>query len=77
VSNHDAAEVIAIAAAAHLKRQDIVDAYLPELLRNERYRRKGFLAQLGARITDPQLLKAIADGLVLAGVPEAAINNPF
>lgn len=76
-ANKDLPVVLALAAAGEAKRQDIIDQFLGQLMSNPGYRSAGILPKLGLRITDPALLQRIAEGLVLAGVPQKALSHAF
>ena len=76
-ASRDLPVVLAVAAAGESKRQDIIDQFFKPLMSNAGYRSAGILPKLGLRITDPSLLQHIADGLVLAGVPQGALSQPF
>lgn len=76
-ANKDLPVVLALAAAGEAKRQDIIDQFLGQLMDNTGYRSAGILPKLGLRITDPALLQHIAEGLILAGVPQKALSHAF
>ena len=76
-ANRDVGAALAVAAGAMAGRQDVVEQYLRTVLASERFKHGGILTRLAMRITDPELLGAIGDGLTLAGVPQADMHGPF
>jgi hypothetical protein len=68
---------IALAAAPYVGRNDLIDRYRPALLGNPHLQSVGILPRLGMTIKPLVLLQKLRDGLVLAGVPPAAIDGPF
>lgn len=52
-------------------------ATLQQVLQTASFRAQGILPRLEQKITDPQLVETISQGLVAAGVPETALRQPF
>lgn len=73
----DIGELIGLAAAGASGDRQQAEARLATLMANERLRRNGVGARLAAIVTDPALLKILKDGLLSAGVSQAAIDGPF
>jgi tetratricopeptide (TPR) repeat protein len=71
------APIFAVAAGARAHRGDLVNRFTGHLLADPVYRRSGIIAPLALRLHDTQLLHDIADGLSLAGVPQASIWGSF
>jgi hypothetical protein len=71
------APILAVAAGARAHRADLINRFMEHLLADPVYRRSGIIAPLALRLHDTQLLHDIADGLSLAGVPQASIWGSF
>ena len=54
-----------------------VNRYLPQVLELPAFRAEGVLPRLRQRISDEALLERIRSGLVTAGMPEKALEEPF
>jgi tetratricopeptide (TPR) repeat protein len=68
---------IALAAAPIVGRLDLVDRYRPLVMDNPYFQESGILPRLQQLYNVPVVLERIREGLVLAGVPPAAIDKPF
>lgn len=71
------AQVLALAAAGGTGDPALIAPRRSAVLVNERLRRSGIGTRMSALITDPALLKTINDGLLAAGVSQAAIDRAF
>jgi tetratricopeptide (TPR) repeat protein len=69
--------VIAVAAAPIIGRNDIIDRYKPQIVNNPAFQRDGVLPRIGLMIKPQILLDRVREGLVLAGIPPAALEGPF
>lgn len=68
---------LALAAAQVEGNSAAVDRLLPQLRELPALRESGILPRLRLRITNTELLDRIADGLLAAGMPRAALEQPF
>lgn len=68
---------IALAAAPIVGRLDLIDRYRPLVMGNPHFQQRGILPRLQQLYNVPVVLDRISEGLVLAGIPPAAINGPF
>ncbi len=69
--------IISLIAAKRVGNEAVVADCLAKVMGNERFRLTGIMPRLGHRISDQSLLKLIRDGLLLAGVPAAALEKAF
>jgi hypothetical protein len=69
--------VVALAAAPHAGRQDLVDRYRPMVMGNPHYQVGGILPRLAMRMRTDAVFERLREGLVLAGVPPHALDSPF
>jgi TolB-like protein len=69
--------VLAVVAASEAGNAGVVSRYLPQVLEVVAFRASGILPQLRKRIGDAVLLNRISVGLTTAGVPQAALDQPF
>jgi tetratricopeptide (TPR) repeat protein len=69
--------VIAVAAAPIIGRNDIIDRYKPQILDNAAFQQGGVLPRIGLMMKPQILLDRVREGLVLAGIPPAALDGPF
>jgi Tfp pilus assembly protein PilF len=69
--------VLALVAAQNAGRADLVAQHLPQVLALSAFRQRGILSRLRETISNPPLLEMIATGLVAAGVPPTALEQPF
>ncbi|MFD2646917.1 tetratricopeptide repeat protein [Devosia albogilva] len=69
--------IIAILAGRGVGSSTAVDRYLPQVLEWPAFRAEGVLPRLRQRISDETLLEQIRSGLLAAGVPAAALEEPF
>jgi Tfp pilus assembly protein PilF len=76
-ADHELGPVLAVVGANHDGDGDMVNRYLPQVLDYQPFRKAGILVQLRRRLTDPDLLSQIGEGLKHAGVPEKALEGPF
>ncbi len=56
---------------------EVINRYLPQVLDMPAFRSNGILARLRTSIIDPNLLDIIGQGLLAAGVPQNALEQPF
>ena len=68
---------IALAAAPVIGRNDLIDRYRPMILANPRFQATGILPWLDGFDLPPQLVDRLREGLILAGIPPAALTAPF
>lgn len=68
---------IALAAAPVVGRLDLIDRYRPLVMANPHFQDRGIMPRLEQLYNVPVVLDRIREGLVLAGVPPAAIDGPF
>jgi len=68
---------IAVAAAPVIGRNDLIDRYRPMILSNPRFEAAGIMARFQRLYRVPALLDRIREGLILAGIPPAALDGPF
>lgn len=68
---------IVVAAAPVIGRNDLIDRYRPMILSNPHFQAGGIMTRLMQYYRMPVLLDRIREGLVLAGIPPAALNGPF
>jgi len=76
-ADHELGPVLAVVGGNHGGDGDMVNRYLPQVLDYQPFRKAGILVQLRRRLTDPDLLGQIGEGLKHAGVPEKALEGPF
>jgi tetratricopeptide (TPR) repeat protein len=69
--------VVALAAAPHAARQDLIDRYRPMVMSNPHYQVAGILPRLAMRIRADIVFEHLREGLILAGVPPRALDGPF
>jgi tetratricopeptide (TPR) repeat protein len=69
--------VVALAAAPHAGRQDLIDRYRPMVMGNPHYQVGGILPRLAMRMRTDSVFDQLRSGLVLAGIPPAALDGPF
>ena len=69
--------VVALAAAPRAGRQDLIDRYRPLVMSNPHYQAAGILPRLAMRMRTDAVFQRLRVGLLLAGVPPAAIDGPF
>jgi tetratricopeptide (TPR) repeat protein len=69
--------VTALAAAPIVGRNDLIDRYRPIVLNNPHFQSVGILPRLSILIKPQILLDRLKTGLILAGVPPAAVVGPF
>jgi tetratricopeptide (TPR) repeat protein len=69
--------VIAVAAAPVIGRNDLIDRYRPMILSNPQFQAAGVMTRLRQLYRVPALLDRIREGLILAGIPPAALDGPF
>jgi hypothetical protein len=69
--------VLAVTAASEAGNAAVVNRYLPQVLEVVAFRASGILPRLRKRIGDALLLNQIGVALTTAGVPKAALTNPF
>lgn len=69
--------VLAVVAASEAGNAGVVSRYLPQVLEVAAFRASGILPQLRKRIGDARLLNQIGAALAMAGVPKAALEQPF
>ena len=69
--------VTALAAAPIVGRNDLIDRYRPIVLNNSHFQSVGILPRLSILIKPQILLDRLKAGLILAGVPPAAVAGPF
>lgn len=68
---------IALAAAPVVGRLDLIDRYRPMVMANAHFQERGIVPRLQQLYNMPVVLDRIREGLVLAGVPPAALDRPF
>lgn len=76
-ADHELGPVLAVVGANHGGDGDMVNRYLPQVLDYQPFRKAGIMVQLRRRLTDPDLLTQIGEGLKHAGVPEKALEGSF
>jgi tetratricopeptide (TPR) repeat protein len=69
--------VLAVVAASAAGNAGVVNRYLPQVLEVAAFRASGILPQLRKRVGDAALLNQIGVALTTAGVPKAALEQPF
>ncbi|HVY50563.1 MAG TPA: hypothetical protein VHA07_03285 [Devosia sp.] len=69
--------LVAVAAAPAIGRSDIVDRYRPQILGNPAFQRVGILPRASLMVKPQILIDRLREGLVLAGIPPAALDGPF
>jgi Tfp pilus assembly protein PilF/TolB-like protein len=69
--------VLALVAAQNAGRAELVAQHLPQLVELPAFRQRGILPRLRETISNPPLLEMIATGIVAAGVPPTALEQPF
>lgn len=77
VSAGDLGPILELAAAGARRNEAQIDALMPRLMADEGMRRTGMTVTLAAAMGDRSLLKAIRDGLLMAGVPASALDRPY
>jgi hypothetical protein len=68
---------IALAAAPAVGRLDLIDRYRPLVMGNPHFQDKGILPRLMELYHVPAVFDRVREGLILAGVPPAAVDGPF
>jgi tetratricopeptide (TPR) repeat protein len=68
---------VALAAAPIVGRTDIIDRYRPQMLANGYFQSGGILPRLAMMMKPQILMGRMREGLVLAGIPPAALAAPF
>jgi hypothetical protein len=75
--DNELGHIISLIAAKRVGDEAVVADCLAKVMGNERFRLTGIMPRLSHRISDQSLLKLIRDGLLLAGVPAAALEKAF
>lgn len=73
----DMSVAILVAAGGAMRDVGLINAYLPQLLAGQRYRRMGILPTLRYLISDTELLRQFSVGISSAGVPLDRLARPF
>jgi tetratricopeptide (TPR) repeat protein len=68
---------VALAAAPVVGRADIIDRYRPQVLANSYFQSAGVMPRLIMMMKPQILVDRVREGLVLAGIPPAALDGPF
>lgn len=76
-AHRDMSLAILVAAGGQMRNRDLIDAYLPQLLAGQRFRRMGILPTLRYLISDTELLRQFSLGIANAGVPLDRLARPF
>jgi tetratricopeptide (TPR) repeat protein len=76
-SDRELGPILAIMAGQQLSDSEVVNRYLPEVLKAPNFRAEGVMPRLHRRISDEDLLSAVEGALIQAGVPPAALSGPF
>lgn len=76
-SDRELGPILAILAAQGARDSAVVNRYLPEVLDVASFRDRGVLTRLRERIADDDLLDAIRDSLVAAGMPPGVLADPY
>jgi tetratricopeptide (TPR) repeat protein/TolB-like protein len=69
--------VLALMAGHHAGRAELVEQYRPEVMAHPAFRQSGILPRLRETISNQALLEMIRTTLPAAGVPPAALEQPF
>src|SRR5690606_2666570 len=69
--------LLAIIAGQSMRNEDIVNRFLPRVLEVSSFRANGVLPQLRKRIGDKQLIDKVGEALIIAGLPEEALEQAF
>lgn len=73
----DLGPILELAAAGAGRNEALADGVLSRLMADEGMRRSGMTVALASTMGDRSLLKAIRDGLIMAGVPASALDRPY
>ena len=76
-ARRDISLAILVAAGGQMHDSELIDAYLPQLLAGQRFRRMGIMPTLRYLISDTELLRQFSMGIASAGVPPDRISRPF
>lgn len=76
-AHRDMSLAILVAAGGQMRNGDLIDAYLPQLLAGQRFRRAGIMPTLRYLISDTELLRQFSMGIAGAGVPPDRMSRPF
>jgi len=68
---------IALAAAPVIGRNDLIDRYRPLVLGNQHFQAVGIMTRIQRIYKVPALTDRMREGLILAGIPPAALDAPF
>ena len=68
---------IALAAAPVIGRNDLIDRYRPVVLGNQHFQAVGIMTRIERIYKVPALTDRMREGLILAGIPPAALDAPF
>jgi tetratricopeptide (TPR) repeat protein len=68
---------IAMAAAPVIGRNDLIDRYRPVIMGNPHFQAGGIMTRIEVLYKTPDLVDRIREGLILAGIPPAALDGPF
>lgn len=68
---------IALAAAPVIGRNDLIDRYRPIVLGNPHFQAVGIMTRIQRIYRAPALTDRMREGLILAGIPPAALDAPF
>lgn len=68
---------IALAAAPVIGRNDLIDRYRPQVLGNPHFQAAGIMTRIQRIYKVPALTDRMREGLILAGIPPAALDAPF
>ena len=70
-------QTIALAAAPVIGRNDLIDRYRPLILANPHFQAAGIMTRIQRLYKLPALTDRMREGLILAGIPPAALDAPF
>ena len=70
-------QTIALAAAPVIGRNDLIDRYRPLILGNPHFQAAGIMTRIAQLYKLSALTDRMREGLILAGIPPAALDAPF
>lgn len=76
-SQRELGPVLGLIAGKRAGDAAMVNLYLPQVMEMPRFRRQGILPRLRERISDPKVIGMIEAGLLAAGLPKDALEQPF
>lgn len=76
-ADRELGSILAVIVGQRLGDSGMVNAYLPRVLDNAAFRSTGIIPRLAERIDNPAMMDQLREALLAAGIPPAALSQPF